>query len=214
MTIEEAIKHCEEVANDRAGCCEDCAEEHRQLACWLKELKQYREQTDGDLISLDFMKKLGATCIAKRSETGEFVAISSIDNLPSAEKTQPQATDGDLISREIEKADFLMAKVKDFERTAIMVKYNTETIDRFIDYIRGVIVNAEKYHFVIGEKRKYALREKFKLPSAEKTAEWKPLDKEKAQYYMFGYLCSKCGAPAKSPTKYCPNCGARMGVEE
>lgn len=87
MTREEAIKHCEEVANDRAGCCEDCAEEHRQLACWLKELKQYREQTDGDLISLDFMKKLGATCIAKRSEAGELVAISSIDNLPSVENT-------------------------------------------------------------------------------------------------------------------------------
>ena len=45
------------------------------------------KQTDEDLISRDFMKKLGATCIAKRSETGELVAISSIDNLSSAEKT-------------------------------------------------------------------------------------------------------------------------------
>ena len=83
-----------------------------------------------------------------------------------------EQTDGDLISREIEKADFLMAKVKDFERTAIRVKHNTEIIDRLIDYIHGVIVNAEKDNFVIGEERKYALREKFKLPSAEKTAEW------------------------------------------
>ena len=45
------------------------------------------KQTDGDLISRDFMKEMGATCIAKRSKTGELVAISSIDNLPSAEKT-------------------------------------------------------------------------------------------------------------------------------
>ena len=45
MTLEEAIAHCEDVANDRAGCCEDCAEEHRQLAEWLKELRAYREQT-------------------------------------------------------------------------------------------------------------------------------------------------------------------------
>lgn len=81
-----------------------------------------------------------------------------------------EQTDGDLISREIEKADFLMAKVKDFERTAIRVKHNTEIIDRLIDYIHGVIVNAEKDHFVIDEERKYALREKFNLPSAEKTA--------------------------------------------
>ena len=43
MTLEEAIIHCEDVANDRAGCCEDCAEEHRQLAEWLKELRAYRQ---------------------------------------------------------------------------------------------------------------------------------------------------------------------------
>ncbi len=45
LDLETAIKHCEDVANDRAGCCEDCAEEHRQLAEWLKELKQLRELT-------------------------------------------------------------------------------------------------------------------------------------------------------------------------
>lgn len=60
--------------------------------------------TDGDSISRDFMKKMGATCIAKRSETGELVAILSIDNLQSAEKTtinpeKTTITDGDLISR-------------------------------------------------------------------------------------------------------------------
>jgi hypothetical protein len=44
MTLEEAIIHCEDVANDRAGCCEDCAEEHRQLAEWLKELRAFRER--------------------------------------------------------------------------------------------------------------------------------------------------------------------------
>ena len=48
MTLEEAIVHCEDVANDRTGCCEDCAEEHRQLAEWLKELKAYKEQTEMD----------------------------------------------------------------------------------------------------------------------------------------------------------------------
>lgn len=32
MTLDEAIEHCEEVADDKARCCEDCAEEHRQLA--------------------------------------------------------------------------------------------------------------------------------------------------------------------------------------
>ena len=55
MTIDEAIKHCEEVAESQESYCNQdgfesitishkkCAEEHRELAEWLKELKQYRE---------------------------------------------------------------------------------------------------------------------------------------------------------------------------
>jgi len=70
MTLDEAIKHAEEVAekNERRAesvrnrpissadfyneeeSCSKCAEEHRQLAKWLKELKAYREQS-GDAIS-------------------------------------------------------------------------------------------------------------------------------------------------------------------
>lgn len=57
MTLEEAIKHCLEVAEikksesekaELQGCdrysmkCEKCSTEHRQLAEWLKELKKYR----------------------------------------------------------------------------------------------------------------------------------------------------------------------------
>ena len=62
MTLDEAIKHAEEIAEkcefdtdwgignhfiDRSGVADiiKCAEEHRQLAEWLKELKQLREQT-------------------------------------------------------------------------------------------------------------------------------------------------------------------------
>ena len=39
MTLEEAIDHCEEVAKKECG---KCAEEHLQLAKWLKELKERR----------------------------------------------------------------------------------------------------------------------------------------------------------------------------
>ena len=69
MTLDRAIKHCEEIAEEQdklckryddasgysrshneairttdAKKCEKCANEHRQLAKWLKELKQLREQ--------------------------------------------------------------------------------------------------------------------------------------------------------------------------
>lgn len=59
MTLDEAIKHCEEVAEaeeqkykewkddyphlKKIDSCLECAEEHRQLAEWLRELKDYRE---------------------------------------------------------------------------------------------------------------------------------------------------------------------------
>ena len=57
MTLDEAIKHSEEVAEQNEAIyamhckmgtesepkCKKCAEEHRQLAEWLKELKRYRE---------------------------------------------------------------------------------------------------------------------------------------------------------------------------
>ena len=56
LDLESAIKHCEEVAEEQEKLCKvndsfnfsqpkwkKCAEEHRQLAGWLKELKAYRE---------------------------------------------------------------------------------------------------------------------------------------------------------------------------
>lgn len=66
MTIDEAIKHCEEVAEkherhlkvyenigedrplfkEEENECKECAKEHRQLAEWLKELNKYREFAD------------------------------------------------------------------------------------------------------------------------------------------------------------------------
>jgi len=38
MTLDEAIKHCEEKSCDNSP----CAQEHKELAGWLQELKQYR----------------------------------------------------------------------------------------------------------------------------------------------------------------------------
>ena len=44
MTIEQAIKHAREVAEERKDLCEDCRGEHLQLALWLEELKSYKEK--------------------------------------------------------------------------------------------------------------------------------------------------------------------------
>ena len=42
MTLEEAIKHVEEVA---ATNCDECREEHEQLATWLNELKKLKTES-------------------------------------------------------------------------------------------------------------------------------------------------------------------------
>lgn len=43
MTLDEAIIHAKELAENQS-ICKDCREEHKQLAEWLEELKQYKEQ--------------------------------------------------------------------------------------------------------------------------------------------------------------------------
>lgn len=42
MTLDDAIKHAQEVANS-SGVCDECKKEHQQLVEWLKELKVYKE---------------------------------------------------------------------------------------------------------------------------------------------------------------------------
>lgn len=42
MTLQDAIKHCHEVANSK---CDECGKEHEQLAEWLTELAGFKDET-------------------------------------------------------------------------------------------------------------------------------------------------------------------------
>lgn len=48
MTIDEAIAHAKETAYTRTDLCDECREEHKQLAQWLTELKELRITLNGD----------------------------------------------------------------------------------------------------------------------------------------------------------------------
>lgn len=100
LTLDEAIKHCEEkadelnkeVLNQANLCnaremaeCQECAREHEQLAEWLKDYKRLLEMPKGDCISRSECEKLGATCLARRNESGELEAIISLDLAPTVE---------------------------------------------------------------------------------------------------------------------------------
>lgn len=98
MTLDEAIKHADEKAeelikqaeqlrdigealsnpkqpyNEPVKACRDCAEEHRQLAEWLKELKQLRNQISWIPVS----EKLPKERINPNTKDFEFVLCSTI----------------------------------------------------------------------------------------------------------------------------------------
>ena len=70
--LDKAILHAEEVANNN---CNECGREHRQLAKWLKELKNYKE-TGHDLelkYSFDArINNLAVTSIIKKFSSEHF----------------------------------------------------------------------------------------------------------------------------------------------
>ncbi len=55
MTLEEAINHCYEVL-DRVDMCDECKEEHKQLAKWLEELKENREKLNLQKAEIEMLK--------------------------------------------------------------------------------------------------------------------------------------------------------------
>ena len=55
MTINEAIKHCEDIASYQYN---ECGEEHKQLSEWLKELKCLRKVVDKKYLEgIDYLKQ-------------------------------------------------------------------------------------------------------------------------------------------------------------
>lgn len=70
MTLDEAIKHCLEVAEEHTKynsfggfeSCDECAKEHRQLAKWLTELKELREIQKAKAMLLDYSYTLDIMC--------------------------------------------------------------------------------------------------------------------------------------------------------
>lgn len=59
MTLDEAIQHCYDVANKG---CDECAEEHLQLAKWLEELKRHRKFRVNKDIKNPFANISGYVC--------------------------------------------------------------------------------------------------------------------------------------------------------
>lgn len=140
MTIDEAITHCKEQVQEQAKKgCYSCAEEHQQLAEWLKELKAYRNKSEiptscGDAVS----RKAVFEQIAEWIISGEYGFTNATDYLSKKIKALPSVTPQQRIGEWIE-------------------------------------------HF-------------------DEIGKW--------------YECDQCHTDWGGPVNYCPNCGAKMEVEE
>ena len=104
MTLEEAIKHCEEIAELKydqgnearlqeqdkyADECIACAAEHRQLAEWLKELKERRTKDVPDTNVGDMVSRQAAIRIAEQGQIHGFPwQFEQLTKLSSAQPEQ------------------------------------------------------------------------------------------------------------------------------
>lgn len=155
MNLDEAIQHCEEVADTPCFTDEEakCYSEHRQLAEWLKELKAYKEQS-GD------------------EEYQQILAMPSVS---------PQTCD-DVVSREA---------VMDIVKRWYPYKAEIEQLKA----LPSVTPQPKMGHWIFHE----------------------PFDNGHKNCNAC-IECSQChtwlGHDCYAKTPYCPNCGAKMEVEE
>ena len=70
MTIDEAIRHCEEVAEKMNDC--ECAADHRQLTEWLTELKELREENKVLISECDRLIKEKGELLKKSEQIAEY----------------------------------------------------------------------------------------------------------------------------------------------
>ena len=89
MKIDDAIKHCEEVAEKYCekveegltadDFCDSCASEHRQLAEWLRTLKAYGEARKVIEGTIEELKKSGDDTYIKGLELAEQIIHELVD---------------------------------------------------------------------------------------------------------------------------------------
>lgn len=88
MSLDEAIEHCKEKSCGNSA----CALEHKQLAEWLKELKELRSQTTWKPSDEQMMAK--ATDVTVHVDAGGYPYIPQME-LYDYDKDEPLANEGD-----------------------------------------------------------------------------------------------------------------------
>ena len=206
MTLEEAIKHAEEVAETneikaswflgKEGYedCVECAEEQRQLAEWLRDYRRLKEQEPCEDEYIKVPKK------ALKYRTAGMVAYNAewLKNHFDIERA--------VICGAQESCEDVMAIHTQGLGEGIRCAMCTDSMksDRGCD--GGCVVNEAMYKEVMNTIRNHIVPP---VTHTRKKGKWitKP--------HIYGVtFCSECGFELKiNNTNFCPNCGAEMEVE-
>ena len=191
MTLDEAIKHAEEVANGMTaqGKCPECAEEHRQLAEWLKDYKRLLEQEpkycDRNICTKNEYNGIGCDeCEVTKSQepTDENLhrerEQAYMQGYEDASKRFRQEPCEDAISRQAV-----------LDQTYLWSKDEFLRVTNPFDYLRKRINSLSP------------------VTPQQKMGWWIKIQKFEK------WKCSECGTAFRFTFKehgYCPNCGAKM----
>ena len=101
MTIDEAIQHCREQVQEQAKKgCYSCAEEHQQLAEWLRELKAYKDARAEINQALNDDVRGEQNDYERGRKSGIFLCESIISVKLGESRSEKPNTCGDAVSRE------------------------------------------------------------------------------------------------------------------
>lgn len=146
-----------------------------------------------DLISREYMKSLGATCIASRSKDGTLFPIVAIDELPPADLTHEMPSNTLDISVCVDKKAVKDALKKHFKKNPTMAIRAMAIVDEvpsvhtgFLDWQKIILTN------LFTRKGKWI----------EASEDWRN--------QITWWECSECGTPSSIKSNFCPNCGADM----
>ena len=73
MTLDEAIKHCQDIIENQKDVCAECRTEHKQLMKWLQELKEADLLIENLTNERDFLKEVNSDLETKISFLEERV---------------------------------------------------------------------------------------------------------------------------------------------
>ena len=199
MTLDEAIQHCREQVQEQAKKgCYSCAEEHQQLAEWLKELKAYKEGDKGMKLLIDIPEHIYEHAKETTEDSrDEFDAMRAIANGTQQESRSEIPTScGDAISRQavLDGIEELKKSPWATDKRGIGFEY---LITEALEVVEDLCVKREP-----------------SVTPQQRTGRWVEYVEPNDAEPLMLWCCENCDTVERRKTTYCPNCGAKMEVEE